>query len=259
MTSPCTMRLPSSMSLCRTPSCSLPRVSLKSSFTGNASGRIHLAPKRVTIQTHSNGRMQIRCEEVPKVDFETRKKEQMQQLMQQLAIPEEHRDLYEAIEKIGPDLWKKTWYPKAADHENAKKKWYIVDATDKVLGRLASTIAIHIRGKNLPTYTPSVDMGAYVIVVNAEKVAVSGKKRAQKLYRRHSGRPGGLKVETFDQLQKRIPERIVEHAVRGMLPKGRLGKTLFTHLKVFKGPDHIHEAQKPEPLPIHDKRIMIRR
>ncbi|GJW81968.1 50S ribosomal protein L13, chloroplastic-like protein isoform X2, partial [Tanacetum coccineum] len=92
------------------------------------------------------------------------------------------------------------------------KTWYVVDATDKILRRLASTIALHIRGKNLATYTPSVDMGAFVIVVNADKVAVSGKKRTQKLYRRHSGRPGGMTVETFDQLQQRIPERIVEHA-----------------------------------------------
>ncbi|KAK6132536.1 hypothetical protein DH2020_033745 [Rehmannia glutinosa] len=155
----------------------------------------------------------------------------------------------------GPDVWNKTWYPKAADHINTDKPWYIVDATDKILGRLASTIAIHIRGKNLATYTPSVDMGAFVIVVNAEKVAVSGKKRTQKLYRRHSGRPGGMTVETFDQLQKRIPERIIEHAVRGMLPKGRLGRSLFTHLKVYTGPDHPHEAQKPVELPIRDKRI----
>ncbi|KAL3636938.1 60S ribosomal protein L13 [Castilleja foliolosa] len=155
----------------------------------------------------------------------------------------------------GPDVWNKTWYPKASDHVNTDKPWYVVDATDKILGRLASTIAIHMRGKNLATYTPSVDMGAFVIVINAEKVAVSGKKRTQKLYRRHSGRPGGMKVETFDQLQKRIPERIIEHAVRGMLPKGRLGRSLFTHLKVYTGPDHPHEAQKPAELPIRDKRI----
>ncbi|KAL6553505.1 60S ribosomal protein L13 [Orobanche gracilis] len=155
----------------------------------------------------------------------------------------------------GPDIWNKTWYPKAADHVNTDKPWYVVDATDKILGRLASTIAIYIRGKNLATYTPSVDMGAFVIVVNAEKVAVTGKKRTQKLYRRHSGRPGGMKVETFDQLQKRIPERIIEHAVRGMLPKGRLGRSLFPHLKVYTGPDHPHEAQKPSELPIRDKRI----
>ncbi|KAK7342814.1 hypothetical protein VNO80_25770 [Phaseolus coccineus] len=159
----------------------------------------------------------------------------------------------------GPDIWNKSWYPKAADHVNTEKTWYVVDATDKVLGRLASTIAIHIRGKNLATYTPSVDMGAFVIVVNAEKIAVSGKKRTQKLYRRHSGRPGGMTVETFAQLQNRIPERIIEHAVRGMLPKGRLGRRLFTHLKVYKGPDHPHAAQKPVDLPIRDKRIQIQK
>lgn len=172
-----------------------------------------------------------------------------------LHIPLDQRWMFEESEANGPDIWNKTWYPKAADHVNTDKTWYVVDATDKVLGRLASTIAIHIRGKNLATYTPSVDMGAFVIVVNAEKVAVSGKKRTQKVYRRHSGRPGGMKVETFDQLQKRIPERIIEHAVRGMLPKGRLGRALFNHLKVYKGPIHPHEAQKPIELPIRDKRI----
>ncbi|XP_011002774.1 PREDICTED: 50S ribosomal protein L13, chloroplastic-like isoform X2 [Populus euphratica] len=137
-------------------------------------------------------------------------------------VPLDQRWLFEESELNGPDIWNTTWYPKAADHINTEKTWYVVDATDKILGRLASTIAIYIRGKNLATYTPSVDMGAFVIVVNAEKVAVSGKKRTQKLYRRHSGRPGGMKVETFDQLQQRIPERIIEHAVRGMLPKGRV-------------------------------------
>lgn len=174
-------------------------------------------------------------------------------------IPLDQRWMFEESEIDGPDIWNQTWYPKAADHVNTDKPWYIVDATDKILGRLASTIAIHMRGKNLATYTPSVDMGAFVIVVNAEKVAVSGKKRTQKLYRRHSGRPGGMKVETFDQLQQRIPERIIEHAVRGMLPKGRLGRQLFTHLKVYKGPEHPHEAQKPVELPIRDKRIQRQR
>ncbi|XP_050219572.1 50S ribosomal protein L13, chloroplastic [Mercurialis annua] len=170
-------------------------------------------------------------------------------------IPLDQRWMFEESELNGPDIWNNTWYPKAADHVNTEKQWYVVDATDKILGRLASTIAIHIRGKNLATYTPSVDMGAFVIVVNAEKVAVSGKKRTQKLYRRHSGRPGGMTVETFDQLQQRIPERIIEHAVRGMLPKGRLGRALFNHLKVYKGSDHPHEAQMPIDLPIRDKRI----
>ncbi|KAJ6753892.1 50S RIBOSOMAL PROTEIN L13 CHLOROPLASTIC-LIKE [Salix purpurea] len=174
-------------------------------------------------------------------------------------VPLDQRWLFEESELDGPDIWNTTWYPKAADHINTEKTWYIVDATDKILGRLASTIAIYIRGKNLATYTPSVDMGAFVIVVNAEKVAVSGKKRTQKLYRRHSGRPGGMKVETFDQLQQRIPERIIEHAVRGMLPKGRLGRALFNHLKVYTGPTHPHEAQKPIDLPIRDKRIQMER
>lgn len=169
------------------------------------------------------------------------------------AIPADQQWMFDDL--TGPDVWNKTWYPKAKDHIPTSKTWYIVDATDKILGRLASTIAIHIRGKNLATYTPSVDMGAHVIVVNADKVAVSGKKRTQKLYHRHSGRPGGMTVETFDQLQKRVPERIVEHAVRGMLPKGRLGRSLFTHLKVYTGPDHPHEAQQPKELPIRDKRI----
>ncbi|CAI0409269.1 unnamed protein product [Linum tenue] len=142
-------------------------------------------------------------------------------------IPLDQRWMFEESELDGPDIWNTTWYPKAADHVNTEKPWFVVDATDKILGRLASTIAVQIRGKNLATYTPSVDMGAFVIVVNAEKVAVSGKKRTQKLYRRHSGRPGGMKIETFDQLQQRIPERIIEHAVRGMLPKGRVSVEVF--------------------------------
>ncbi|CAN6561153.1 hypothetical protein C1H46_031890 [Malus baccata] len=174
-------------------------------------------------------------------------------------VPLDQRWMFEDYEVDGPDIWNNTWYPKAADHVNTDKPWFIVDATDKILGRMASTIAIYIRGKNLVTYTPSVDMGAFVIVVNAEKVAVSGKKRNQKLYRRHSGRPGGMTVETFDQLQQRIPERIIEHAVRGMLPKGRLGRALFNHLKVYKGPDHPHEAQMPVELPIRDKRMQIQK
>ncbi|CAI7780311.1 unnamed protein product [Closterium sp. NIES-53] len=139
------------------------------------------------------------------------------------------------------DEWNRTYYPKEANHLNVEKQWYIVDAADKRLSRLASSIANHIRGKDQPTYTPSIDMGTYVIVVtlpshftptlslssplprqvNVEKVAVTGKKRAQKIYRQHSGRPGGMTEETFDQVRARIPERIVEHAVRGMLPKGR--------------------------------------
>ncbi|XP_021733102.1 50S ribosomal protein L13, chloroplastic-like [Chenopodium quinoa] len=182
------------------------------------------------------------------------------EVKKELAIPHvplAERWMFTLDEAAGPDIWNKTWYPKAADHVPTDKTWYVVDATDLILGRLASIIAVHIRGKNVASFTPSVDMGAFVIVVNADKIAVSGKKRTQKLYRRHSGRPGGLKEETFDQLQKRIPERIVEHAVRGMLPKGRLGRYLFNHLKVYKGPDHPHQAQQPIDLPLRDKRIRV--
>ncbi|OKH48226.1 50S ribosomal protein L13 [Calothrix sp. HK-06] len=129
--------------------------------------------------------------------------------------------------------------------------WYVVDAKDQRLGRLASEIAMILRGKNKPTFTPHLDTGDFVIVVNAEQVAVTGKKRSQKLYRRHSGRPGGMKTETFAKLQERIPERIIEQAVKGMLPKNSLGKSLFTKLKVYAGPTHPHTAQKPKELIIN--------
>ncbi len=141
----------------------------------------------------------------------------------------------------------KTLVPKLEDIE---KKWYVVDAQDQRLGRLATEIANVLRGKNKPIYTPHMDTGDYVIVINADKVVVTGKKSEQKLYRRHSGRPGGMKTETFANLQKRIPERILEKAVKGMLPKNTLGRNLFTNLKVYSGSSHPHEAQKPEVLNI---------
>ncbi|MBE9106644.1 50S ribosomal protein L13 [Nostoc cf. edaphicum LEGE 07299] len=141
----------------------------------------------------------------------------------------------------------KTYLPSQASLE---REWYIVDATDKRLGRLASEIAQVLRGKKKPEYTPHLDTGDFVIVINAEKVAVTGKKRTQKLYRRHSGRPGGMKTETFAKLQDRIPERILEQAVKGMLPKNSLGKQLFTKLKVYAGPTHPHDAQKPKELKV---------
>lgn len=128
------------------------------------------------------------------------------------------------------------------------RKWYVVDASGQRLGRLASEVACILRGKNKPTFTPHMDTGDFVIVVNAEKIEVTGRKRSQKLYRRHSGRPGGMKVETFEKLQARIPERIIETAVKGMLPKNSLGRQLFTKLKVYAGSDHPHEAQQPEVL-----------
>lgn len=134
--------------------------------------------------------------------------------------------------------------------ESIERNWYVVDAAEQRLGRLASEIAMILRGKNKPTFTPHLDTGDFVIVVNAEKVVVTGKKRTQKLYRRHSGRPGGMKTETFAKLQGRIPERIIEHAVRGMLPKSSLGKQLFTKLKVYPGPSHPHESQKPQEIKI---------
>ncbi|BAY46192.1 50S ribosomal protein L13 [Kalymmatonema gypsitolerans NIES-4073] len=141
----------------------------------------------------------------------------------------------------------KTYLP---PQDTLERNWYIVDATDQRLGRLASEIAIILRGKNKPEYTPHLDTGDFVIVVNAEKVEVTGKKRTQKVYRRHSGRPGGMKTETFDKLQQRLPERIVEHAIKGMLPKNSLGRQLFTKLKVYAGPTHPHTAQQPKELKI---------
>jgi large subunit ribosomal protein L13 len=137
------------------------------------------------------------------------------------------------------------------NQETIEKKWYVVDAENQRLGRLATQIAMILRGKNKPYFTPHIDTGDFVVVVNAEKVVVTGKKSEQKLYRRHSGRPGGMKVETFNQLQDRIPERIIEKAVKGMLPKNSLGRRLFTKLKVYKGPSHPHEAQQPETLTIN--------
>ncbi len=135
--------------------------------------------------------------------------------------------------------------------EKLERQWYVVDASQQRLGRLATEIAMILRGKNKPTFTPHMNTGDFVIVVNAEKVVVTGKKRSQKLYRRHSGRPGGMKEETFAQLQGRIPERIIEKAVKGMLPKNALGRKLFTKLKVYAGPDHPHQSQKPQELKIN--------
>ncbi len=142
----------------------------------------------------------------------------------------------------------KTYLP---PQDTLEQKWYVIDAADQRLGRLATEIAMILRGKNKPIYTPHMDTGDFVVVINADKVAVTGRKPSQKLYRRHSGRPGGMKTETFNQLQARIPERIIEKAVKGMLPKNTLGRKLFTKLKVYAGSDHPHAAQKPEILTIN--------
>ncbi|MEM0979806.1 MAG: 50S ribosomal protein L13 [Cyanobacteria bacterium P01_H01_bin.58] len=141
----------------------------------------------------------------------------------------------------------KTHVPSAATLEH---KWYVIDAADQRLGRLATAVASILRGKNKPTYTPNMDTGDFVIIVNAAKVVVTGNKANTKLYRRHSGRPGGMKSETFAELQERIPERIIEKAVKGMLPKNALGRQLFTKLKVYAGAEHPHQAQRPEALAI---------
>lgn len=132
----------------------------------------------------------------------------------------------------------------------SQKTWYLIDAKDKTLGRLATEIATILQGKNKVNYYPSVDIGDYVIVTNAEKICVTGNKNKQKLYYRHSGRPGGMKIESFKDLQKRLPERIVEKAVKGMLPKNSLGRKMFTRLKVVQGNDHKYLAQQPKTINI---------
>ncbi|EJU24412.1 50S ribosomal protein L13 [Mogibacterium sp. CM50] len=131
--------------------------------------------------------------------------------------------------------------PAEIDH-----RWYVIDAEDKTLGKLAAEVAMILRGKKKPIYTPHVDCGDYVVVVNAEKVAVTGKKKNQKIYRSHSGYPGGLKETTLAELRAKKPEEIIRHAVKGMMPKGKLGRQMFKKLKVYAGPEHPHAAQNPE-------------
>ena len=128
------------------------------------------------------------------------------------------------------------------------RRWYLVDADGVTLGRAASRIAMILRGKHKPTFTPHTDMGDFVIVVNAEKVAMTGRKLDQKKYYRHSQWPGGLKERTARQMLQQKPEEVLRHAVRGMLPKGRLGRKLLKKLKIYAGPEHPHQAQKPEAL-----------
>jgi large subunit ribosomal protein L13 len=129
-----------------------------------------------------------------------------------------------------------------------ERKWYVIDATDKTLGRLATEIATRLRGKHKPIYTPHVDCGDYIIVVNAEKVAVTGNKESQKVYRHHTGFMGGLREKSYKEMKATHPERIIEKAVKGMLPKNSLGRQMYTKLKVYAGPEHGHQAQKPEVL-----------
>ena len=137
-----------------------------------------------------------------------------------------------------------------AKPQDVERKWYVVDAEGKTLGRLATQVAAILRGKHKPTFTPHVDCGDYVIIVNAEKIKVTGKKAAEKVYYRHSGYPGGQKAITFEQMIARRPVRVLELAIKGMLPHNRLGRQMYRKLKVYAGPEHPHAAQKPEPLEV---------
>ena len=137
----------------------------------------------------------------------------------------------------------------AKSHE-VNRDWYVVDATGKTLGRLASEIARRLRGKHKPEFTPHVDTGDYIVVINADKVAVTGNKESDKVYHHHTGFPGGIKSITLDKQRSKAPERIIEAAVRGMLPKNSLGRAMFRKLKVYAGPEHKHTAQQPKQLEI---------
>ncbi|MFQ5995194.1 MAG: 50S ribosomal protein L13 [Acidiferrobacterales bacterium] len=136
----------------------------------------------------------------------------------------------------------------SAKPQAVTREWCVVDASGKVLGRLASEVARRLRGKHKPEYTPHVDTGDYVIVINADKVQVTGRKADAKMYYRFSGYPGGLKAINFKALQRTHPERVIEHAVRGMLPKNTLGRAMFKKLKVYAGPEHKHQAQNPKTI-----------
>ena len=136
----------------------------------------------------------------------------------------------------------------SAKPETVKRDWYVIDATDKVLGRLSTEIARRLRGKHKPEYTPHVDTGDYIVVINAEKVRFTGTKENDKMYHHHTGYIGSLKSTNLAQLRKDHPERIIQSSVKGMLPKNPLGRAMYRKLKVYSGPDHKHAAQQPKPL-----------
>jgi large subunit ribosomal protein L13 len=138
----------------------------------------------------------------------------------------------------------------SAKPETVKRDWYVIDAENKVLGRLATEIARRLRGKHKAEYTPHVDTGDYIIVINADKIAVTGNKEKDKLYHHHTGYPGGLKTISLDKQRIKAPERIIETAVKGMLPKNPLGRAMFRKLKVYAGAEHGHQAQQPQTLEI---------
>jgi len=136
----------------------------------------------------------------------------------------------------------------SAKPESVERDWYVVDATDKTLGRLATEIARRLRGKHKPVYTPHVDTGDYIVVINAEKVQVTGNKRTDKIYYRHTGYPGGIKDISFDKLMDHKPEMAIEKAVKGMMPRNPLGRAMLSKLKVYAGSEHPHAAQQPKEL-----------
>jgi large subunit ribosomal protein L13 len=138
----------------------------------------------------------------------------------------------------------------SANSETVKRGWYVVDAADKTLGRMATEIANRLRGKHKPEYTPHVDTGDYIVVVNAEKVKVTGNKTTDKMYYRHTGYPGGIRSISFEDLQEKAPERIIEQAVKGMMPRNKLSRAMLTKLKVYAGSEHPHTAQQPVELNI---------
>ncbi len=138
----------------------------------------------------------------------------------------------------------------SAKAEDVRRDWYVVDAAEKTLGRLSSEIAHRLRGKHKAEYTPHVDTGDYIVVVNAEKIRVTGAKTTDKIYHHHTGYPGGLKSITFEKLIDKAPERVIQSAVKGMLPRNPLGRAMFKKLKVYAGTEHPHTAQQPQPLNI---------
>lgn len=140
----------------------------------------------------------------------------------------------------------------SAKPTEVQRTWYVVDAEGKTLGRLATTVAATLRGKHKPTYTPHIDTGDFVVVVNADKIKVTGNKETQKVYYRHSNYPGGLKSETLKEMRERHPDRIIENAVKGMLPRTSLGKQQLTKLKIYAGAEHPHTAQNPVALELDD-------
>jgi large subunit ribosomal protein L13 len=140
-----------------------------------------------------------------------------------------------------------------ANSNDRERNWYVVDAAGKNLGRLSTQIADALRGKRKPTYTPHVDTGDFVVVINAEKITVTGNKRTEKRYYRHSGYPGGLKSRSLNEMLDRRPEEVIRIAVKGMLPRNRLARKQITKLKIYAGPDHPHAAQQPQPLEIETR------